>query len=74
MRGLLDLLGALTLAGGLLSALLVLMTNNLVPWIVPASYAIGGVVGSVLWFALASILRRLDALHEMVTQERPEQP
>lgn len=67
MRGLLDVLGALTLAGGLLGTLLVLMGREPVPAFVPISYAVGGVMSSVVLFALSSVLRRLDDLHAALT-------
>lgn len=62
MHGTLMLVGALTLATGLLTGLVVLMAPQPAPWWVPASWLLSGVLGGLLWFALAGIVRRLDEI------------
>ena len=66
MSGLLMFAGALTLAGGILRSLMLYMTNDLLPGWVPLSYLVGGAFGSLIWFALAGIVRRLDEIQVMV--------
>lgn len=71
MRGMLDVVGALTLAGGLLTGIIVHMENNLLPAWVPWIYILGGLLGSLMWFALSSIIRRLDDIQVMVGKPSP---
>lgn len=66
MRGLLTLGGVLTLGGGLALAALVYAADLLVPLWVPITYVVGGFFGSLVWFALAEILKRLEELQIIV--------
>lgn len=61
MSGALKLVGGLTIAAGITLALL--MPGPL--W-VQGVYALSGLVSSLIWFALANILDRLDDLQTIV--------
>lgn len=68
------LTGAVTLAGGLLGAFAVFASQSsgvgVTPWWVPTSYLLSGVLGSLVWFALAGIVRRLDEVQKELTRRR----
>lgn len=64
MSGFLMLIGALSLAAGVLGTVVVLVQEARAPLWLPILVAAGGVSLSLLWFALSGIVRRLDELRD----------
>ena len=62
MSGLLTAVGALTLGFGVLFSLFA----QGIPTPLRVGYAVGAVVTSLLWFALAQIVQKLDELQVMI--------
>ena len=71
MHGTLILVGALTLAAGLFIALSILMQEPTTHWLIPSYWALAGILGSLVWFALGGIVRRLDEISSRLDASRP---
>jgi uncharacterized membrane protein len=62
MKSVLMLFGAMTFIAGFALGVTEWAGDPTIAWWLPASWIVGGVVGSVPWFALASILSEVEAL------------